>query len=220
MKIFLDTANVATIKQWAPSGLIDGVTTNPTHLAKEGGNPLAIIKEICSILPAGDINVQVTEKSPDALYKQAHEIAKISNNITVKIPCSRDYYPVIKRLVEEGVRVNITLVFSLTQGLFMAKLGVRYISPFVGRLDDAGEEGLELVEELVQMTDLYECKTEILVASVRTVEQINAVVLMGAHVATVSAKLLEQASAHPLTDKGMSLFAADWEKLGARQFPR
>lgn len=219
MKIFLDTADVSAIKKWANTGLIDGITTNPTHLAKQGGDPLAIIKEICQLLPEGDINVQVTEKEPEAVYRQALKIAKLADQITVKIPCSRDYYPIIKRLVAEDIPMNITLVFSLTQGLAMAKLGVTYISPFVGRLEDIGEDGVSLVESLCDMMDVYQFSTEVLVASVRSVAHVEAAIEAGAHVVTLPPELLEKATQHPLTDKGMQLFQADWAKVAGKPFP-
>jgi transaldolase len=131
MKIFLDTANIELIKRWAHSGLIDGVTTNPTHLSKEGGNPTQTVLTICDLLPLGIISVEVTETDPESVYLQAHKIASLSENIAVKIPCHPQYYSVIKKLVEEGISLNITLVFSVVQGLMMAKLGVDYISPLL-----------------------------------------------------------------------------------------
>lgn len=221
MKIFLDTANRSSIKQWAATGIIDGVTTNPTHLSKAGGDPLQVIKEICALLPEGDISVQVTEKDPEAVYQQAKNIAKIAPQVTVKIPCHRDYYPVIRRLAKEGVRINITLLFTLAQGLLVSKMGVRYISPFVGRLDDTNGDGagMGLVDELCCMREKYKFTTQILVGSVRSVEHVQQAILLGADVVTLSADLLVQAATHPLTDKGMALFDADWAKLGVRQFP-
>src|SRR5438477_1214481 len=148
MKIFLDTANTELITRWAQTGLIDGVTTNPTHLSKENTDPTQQILTICDILPTGIISVEITETDPESVYFQARKIASLSDNIAVKIPCHPDYYSIIKKLVEEGITLNITLVFSLTQGLMMAKLGVAYISPFIGRLDDTGADGIELIHNL------------------------------------------------------------------------
>ena len=219
MKIFLDTAHVDTIKQWSTTGLIDGVTTNPTHLSKEGGDPKKIIREICELLPQGDISVQVTEKSPEAVYQQAKVIAKLAPNIVVKVPCSQEFYPVIKKLVEEGVKINITLLFSLVQGLFMGKLGVLYISPFIGRLEDTDADGIALITDLRQMIDQYGFKTQILAASIRSERHLHDVILAGADAATLPVAVLEKASVHPLTDQGRKLFDADWAKLGIRQFP-
>ncbi len=136
MKIFLDTAHVQSIKKLAQTGVIDGVTTNPSHLSKEGGDPVKVVNEICALLPEGEISVEVTEKKPEDVYKQAKKIASLADNVLVKVPCHLVYYPVIKRLVEEDVKLNITLVFSVVQGLMMGKLGVHYISPFIGRWDD------------------------------------------------------------------------------------
>jgi transaldolase len=219
MKIFLDTAHLATIQQWAETGLIDGVTSNPSHLSKEGGDPKKIINDICALLPEGDISVQVTEKSPEAVYKQAKAIAKLAPNIIVKVPCAKEYYPVIKKLVAEGVKVNITLLFTLVQALFMCKLGVRYISPFIGRLDDIDVDGLALIAELRQMIDTYGFETQILAASIRDDRHFHGVILFGADAATVPVTVLEKAATHPLTDQGRALFDADWAKLGIRQFP-
>jgi transaldolase len=220
MKIFLDTANTELIKKWAHTGLIDGVTTNPTHLSKEGNNPTATILAICSILPEGVISVEVVETDPDKIYTQAHAIAALANNIAVKIPCHVEYYPVIRRLINEGITLNITLVFSLTQGLMMAKLGAHYISPFIGRLDDNGSNGIELVEQLRHMLDWYGFEsTQLLAASIRDTTHLEKVINAGADIATVPVAVLEHALTHPLTDAGMAQFLADWKKLNITHFP-
>lgn len=219
MKFFLDTANSQTVATWAATGLIDGITTNPTHLSKEGPNPRTKILELCSILPKGDISVEVTESEPEAIYAQAKKIAALSPQITVKIPCHTPYFPVIKKLVSENVPLNITLVFSVAQGLAMAKLGVKYISPFVGRLDDIKQNGMQLVIDLVNATEHYQFSTQVLAASLRTAEQVQQALIAGAHVLTMPPAVLEAALHHPLTDKGMALFNADWQKLGIKQFP-
>ena len=219
MKIFLDTANSDAIAYWASTGLIDGVTTNPTHLSKENNNPTQLVRTICALLPNGVVSVEILEKDPEAAYNQAKSIAKLAHNIAVKIPCHKQYYGVIKQLVDEGIAVNVTLVFSLSQGLMMAKLGVQYISPFVGRLDDSGIDGLQLVQQLVYMMDYYGFKTQVLAASIRDVAHFEGAVLAGAHVATVPVDVFEKSLEHSLTDKGMAQFLSDWKKLSVEQFP-
>jgi transaldolase len=219
MKIFLDTASVSAIKKWPPTGLIDGVTTNPTHLSREKSAPLAVIQEICKLLPKGAISVEVTESNPDDVYIQARKIASIAKNIVVKIPCHVRYYPVIKKLIAEGIPLNITLVFSLSQGLCMAKLGVTYISPFMGRLRDDGDNPEELIYELRQMLDTYDFETQLLVASVRTLDDITTAIDAAAHAATIPPKLLVTATEHELTEAGMVKFAVDWAHLGVSNFP-
>lgn len=219
MKIFLDTAHVASIQKWASSGLIDGVTTNPSSLSKEGGDPKKHILDICALLPEGDISVEVTETDPHKIYQQAHEIAALADNVVVKVPCHSDYIPVIHRLVSDGIPLNITLVFSLTQALLMCKLQVDYISPFIGRLDDAGSNGLELIENTVIMLDNYEFETQLLAASIRSVDHVNQVIQLGADVITMPVAIFEQLCAHPLTDQGIAKFNQDWQKLGIKQFP-
>jgi transaldolase len=219
MKIFLDTANSDAIARWAPTGLIDGVTTNPTHLSKENNDPTRQVRAICALLPKGVISVEVVETDPEAVYNQAKSIAKLGNNIAVKVPCCKNYYSVIKRLVDDGIAVNVTLVFSLSQGLMMAKLGAHYISPFVGRLDDAGVNGLQLVNQLVYMMDYYKFKTQVLAASIRDVAHFEGAVLAGADVATLPVAVFEESLEHSLTEKGMAQFLSDWKKLSFKQFP-
>lgn len=219
MKIFLDTANVAAIKKWAETGLIDGVTTNPTHLSKEGGDPKKVVLEICNLLPAGEISVEVTQEEPNDVYKQAKIIAALADNILVKVPCHKNYYGIIKKLVEEGVKLNITLVFTLVQGLMMSKLGVQYISPFVGRLDDIDANGIQLLYDLRQMIDMNEFETKILAASLRHERHVHDAILAGVDALTLPIDVFEKCLDHPLTDKGMLLFLADWKKLGVKQFP-
>lgn len=219
MKIFLDTADIKAIERFSPLGLIDGITTNPTHLAQNGGNPTEVIKKICRLLPHGDISVEVTEFEAKAVYQQAHALAKIAKNIVVKIPCHADYYAIINQLVKEGVNLNITLVFTLVQSTFMAKLGVKYISPFVGRWDDIDVEGSELLFEIRSMLDLYNYKTELLAASLRSVRHLHNAILAGADVATLPIDVLEKAMSHPLTNNGIAKFSSDWKKLGIKQFP-
>ncbi len=219
MKIFLDTANSADIKKWSSTGLIDGVTTNPTHLSNEGKDPKKQVLTICSLLPKGEISVEITEKDPEAVYKQAKAIAQLADNILVKVPCHRDYYEVIHRLVNEGVKLNITLVFTLIQGLMMGKLGVQYISPFIGRWDDIDVEGSVLLQEMRYMIDDYGFSTGILAASVRHVRHFHCAINAGADVVTLPISVLEKSIHHPLTNSGIAKFDADWLKLGIKKFP-
>lgn len=219
MKIFLDTADVALIKQWKETDLIDGITTNPTHLSKAGGNPKQQVMAICKLLPKGEISVEITEKEPQAVYKQAKEIAALAKNVLVKIPCHRDYYPVIAALVQEKVNLNITLVFTLIQGLIMAKLGVRYISPFIGRWDDIDQDGASLLYQLRQMLDEYGYETKLLAASLRHTRHIHEAIMAGSDAITIPPDVLEKSVDHVLTNKGIALFDADWKKLGVKSFP-
>ena len=220
MKIFLDTADRRAIKKWAATGIIDGVTTNPSHLSKEGGDPKKVVEEICAMLPEGDISVEVTQTEPEAVYKQAREIAEIADNVVVKIPCHADYYEVIKRLVHEEIEINVTLVFTLIQALIMCKLDVQYISPFVGRWDDIDVDGMNVLYEMREMIDQYGfVETSLLAASLRHVRHLHEAILVGADAATVPVDVLEKVIAHPLTDQGMNKFLADWQKLGIKKFP-
>lgn len=219
MKIFLDTAHIPTIEKWAKTGIINGVTTNPTHLSKEGGDPKEIVREICKLLPQGDISVEVTEREPQAVYAQAMRIAEISDNVLVKVPCHVDYYAVIKKLVEQQIRLNITLVFSLVQSMMMCKLEVEYISPFIGRLDDIGVHGIHQLQQICTMVKMREFYTQVLAASIRSPEHFHDAMMAGADAITLPVDVLEKSVGHPLTDKGIDLFLADWQKLGIRQFP-
>lgn len=219
MNIFLDTADISAIRKWAKTGILDGVTTNPTHLSKVGGDPLAAVKEICALLPEGEISVEVTEQEPEAVYEQAHKIAAIAENVLVKVPCHVKYYEIIDRLQSESVGLNITLVFSIAQGLMMSKLGVTYISPFVGRLDDIEKNGIELVDQLCAMRDAYEFDTGILAASIRNAQRFNEAILADIDAITVPVNVLEEVTQHALTDQGIEKFNEDWAKLGIRNFP-
>jgi transaldolase len=218
MKFFLDTANFEALNKAKKTGLIQGVTTNPTHLSKEGEG-VELVKKIAALLPNCDISVEVTEKTPEAIYNQAKEIANLAPNIVVKIPCYNEYVPVIHTLVQEGIPLNITLLFSVVQGLCMAKLQVKYISPFIGRLDDIDTDGMQLVQDLRTILDTYCFKTQILAASLRSIPDIHQAALAGADIATLPVTIYENMLDHPLTDKGMKLFDQDWQKLGIKKFP-
>jgi len=213
MKIFLDTSNRDFIKKWLPTGLVDGITTNPTNLSKEGSDTKQVLTDIAAMVP-GPVSIEVVEKAPDAVYTQAKQIAALAPNVVVKIPCLPDYLPVIKKLVSEKIKLNITLVFSEVQALAVAKLGVAYISPFAGRWDDIGQEGMELIENLVVVKQNYDFSSEILAASIRTVFQWRQAAMAGADVVTLPPAVFEQGFKHPLTDRGIELFDNDWKKLG------
>lgn len=219
MKIFLDTADVKVIKSWKATGILDGVTTNPTHMSTAGGSPTKTVLEICKLLPKGAISVEVTEKKPELVYKQAKAIAKLAKNVVVKVPCHRDYYEVINKLVKDKIKLNITLVFTLMQGMMMCKLGVKYISPFVGRLDDIDADGIGLVQDLRRTIDWYGYKTELLAASLRNEKHLHDAILAGADIVTIPPVLLEKATEYVLTTKGMKKFDDDWKKLGVSLFP-
>lgn len=219
MKIFLDTADTAIIKKFMPTGLIDGITTNPTNLSATKANPTERILEICKLVPKGQISVEVTELEPEKVYTQAKAIAKLADTIWVKIPCHERYYPIIKKLVDEDVKINITLVFTVLQALMMCKLGVYYISPFVGRWDELDVDGMQFIPEMRQMIDYYEFETKLLAASIRTVQHLHDALMAGADAATIAPDIFEKAIAHHLTDQGIEKFSKDWAKLGISQFP-
>lgn len=223
MHIFLDTADLASIEQAIKTGLISGITTNPTLLSKVGCNNstemVKLLKKICEILDPFDVSIEVTEQEPQAVYEQAKRIADIAPNVVVKIPCSNAYLEVIDKLVQDGIAINITLIFSFVQGLLMCKLGVKYISPFIGRLDDIDTNGLELIEDLKTGIDNYGFETAILAASMRNIRHVHQVALLGADIATIPVDLFEQLLEHPLTANGIKKFESDWKKLGITQFP-
>lgn len=218
MLLFLDTANKSCLEQRIATGLIDGITTNPSLLAQEA-DPLKAIKEICQLLPHGDISVEVTEAEPRALYEQAKRIAALAENIIVKIPCYAPYVPVIEKLVQEEVALNITLVFTPLQGMIMAKLGVMYVSPFVGRLQDANLDGIAVIENMRTLFDLHDIETLILAASMRSQNLVEQALLAGADAVTVPPAIFDQLLDHPLTKKGMETFQNDWQKGGTKIFP-
>ncbi len=211
MKIFLDTANLEEIKKWADRGVIDGVTTNPTLLSKEKGDYKDLLIKICEVVK-GDVSIEVVEKDPEMVFKQALEISRISSNVVVKIPFSEKYLKVISSLVKEGVRINATLIFSLLQALLMAKLNVLYISPFLGRWDDIDVDGLKLLEQLVVLKTKYNFQSKILAASIRNLMHWHYATLLGVDVITLPPRLLDQVMSHPLTTQGIEKFEIDWEK--------
>jgi transaldolase len=215
MKFFLDTADLAEIRRAAEAGLIDGITTNPTLLAKAagaGGNPRDILAEICRTVP-GPISAEVVATEEEAMLGEGRELARIADNIVVKVPLTEPGLHACRRFRAEGIRVNVTLCFSPVQALIAAKAGASYISPFVGRLDDVASDGMELIGQIVQIYHNYDFETEVLVASVRHPQHVVQAALLGADVCTLPAKVLHQLLQHPLTDKGLAGFLGDWQKL-------
>jgi transaldolase len=211
MKIFLDTADVAEIRQYVASGLVDGVTTNPSLAAKTGRDYGDSLKEICSIVP-GSVSAEVLATDFDGMIKEGKAVSKIAKNITIKVPLTWDGLKACKALSGEGLMVNVTLCFSPVQAMMAAKAGASFISPFVGRVDDIGEDGMGLVRDIRAVYDNYGFKTEILAASIRHVMHVRAAALAGADVATLPVEVFQKLLSHPLTDKGLAAFAADAKK--------
>jgi len=212
MKFFIDTANIAEIKEAHAMGMVDGVTTNPSLIAKEGRNFEEVIREISEIVD-GPISAEVIALDAEGMVNEARPLAAISKNIVIKIPMTVDGLKATRRLTDEGVKTNVTLVFSPLQALMAAKAGATYVSPFVGRLDDISQEGLGLIEQLVQIYGNYDFDTEIIVASVRNPLHVLESAMIGADVATIPFKVLAKLAAHPLTDKGIKAFLDDWDKM-------
>jgi transaldolase len=212
MKFFLDTANIEEIRNAAEYGLIDGVTTNPSLVSKEGRPFKDILLEITQIVD-GPISAEVLSTDANGILKEAYELAKLHSNIVVKVPMIKDGMKALKQLSKDGIRTNITLIFSCNQALIAAKLGATYVSPFVGRLDDISEVGMNLVADIVQIFENYAFPTQVLVASCRNPLHIREAALLGAHVATMPFNVLEQLMKHPLTDLGLDRFLKDWEKV-------
>lgn len=212
MKFFLDTGNVDEIKRIVKLGLVDGVTTNPSLIAKEGRDFKQVIQEITGIV-SGPVSAEVISLDVEGMLKEAHDIATWAPNVVIKLPLTEAGLEATHRLAQEGIKTNVTLVFSVAQGLMAAKAGAAFISPFVGRLDDIGVEGLKLVRELRQVLDLYGMKTEIIAASIRNIAHVEQAALAGAHIATIPGSLLPTLWKHPLTDIGIDRFLKDWEKM-------
>ncbi|CUS77812.1 transaldolase [Candidatus Kryptonium thompsonii] len=211
MKIFLDTANLEEIKEAASWGILDGVTTNPSLIAKEKRDFKELIQEICAIVD-GDVSAEVISTDFDGMVKEARELARLADNIVVKIPLIKDGLKAVKFLKSEGIRTNVTLCFSPTQAILAAKAGAYYISPFIGRLDDISSDGMNLVKQIVQIYKNYNFETKVLVASVRHPMHVVEAGLIGADVVTMPFKVLEQMIKHPLTDIGLERFLEDWRK--------
>lgn len=212
MKIFADTANVEDIKRINDLGIIDGVTTNPTLVAREGKDWESVEKQICEIVD-GPVSAEVTASEATAMVEQARELSKWADNIVVKIPMTAEGLKAVKVLSQEGIKTNVTLVFSAMQGLLAAKAGATYVSPFLGRLDDIGADGVELVQKLRQIFDNYGYRTEIIAASIRNYQHVEQVALAGCDIATIPAKILVKLWNHPLTDQGLAAFERDWAEF-------
>lgn len=210
MKIFLDTAEVADVRRYAAWGIVDGVTTNPSLIAKSGRVFEEVVAEICSIVD-GPVSAEVTALDAEGMVRQGLELAKLHKNVVIKVPLIPEGLKATKELTRRRIRTNVTLCFSLTQALLAAKAGATMVSPFVGRLDDVGVKGMELIEEIVQAFSNYDVATEVLVASVRGVEHVKQAALLGAHIVTLPPKILDQMVSHHLTDKGLAQFLKDWE---------
>lgn len=211
MKFFIDSANIDHIKEAASYGLLDGVTTNPSLVAKEGKNFIELLNEIVKIVD-GPISAEVVSTDYNGILKEAKELAKIHKNIVIKVPLIKEGIKAVKTLSDEGIKTNVTLCFSATQAILAAKAGATYISPFVGRLDDISHDGMELISQIVQIYNNYDFDTQVLVASIRHPLHIVDAGLMGAHVCTIPFDVIERLFKHPLTDIGLEKFLSDWKK--------
>jgi len=211
MKFFIDTANIDEIKEAHAMGMVDGVTTNPSLIAKEGRVFEEVIREISEIVD-GPISAEVISLDAEGMVKEARELAKIHKNIVIKVPMTVEGLKATRKLTDEKIKTNVTLVFSPLQALMAAKAGASYVSPFVGRLDDISQDGMQLIEQIVEIFANYAYETEIIVASVRNPLHVLDSALAGADIATIPFNVLSKLAAHPLTDKGLKAFLADWEK--------
>ncbi|MCS7312548.1 MAG: fructose-6-phosphate aldolase [Acidobacteria bacterium] len=213
MRIFLDTANVDEIRRLAATGVIDGVTTNPTLLAQQGGDPLAVLKEICTIVQ-GDVSAEVVATQHEEMIAEARRLAALDPHIVVKIPMTAEGLRSIRVLSREGIRVNTTLIFTPIQALLAAKAGAYIVSPFVGRLDDIAHRGMQVIRQTVAIFRNYQVKTQVLVASIRHPLHVLEAARLGADIATMPTKVFEQLLKHPLTDIGLERFLKDWQSAG------
>lgn len=216
MKFFVDTADVKEIGELAATGLLDGVTTNPTLIAKSGRDFVEVITEIAGLV-SGPVSAEVVSTDFDGMVREGEKLAKIAKNIAIKVPLTMDGLKACKHFTSKGIMVNVTLCFSAAQAILAAKAGATFVSPFVGRLDDIGQSGMQLISDICTIYSQYDdFKTEVLVASVRSPQHVVDAALMGAHVATLPPAVLKQLVAHPLTDKGLATFLADWQKTGQK----
>ena len=215
MKFFIDSADIEEIRQANKKGWVDGVTTNPTLIAKNGKDFHETIKEICKEV-SGPVSAEVISTNAEEMFKEGLTLAKLADNVVVKIPLIEEGLIAVKKLAAEGIQTNVTLVFNPLQALLVAKAGGTMVSPFVGRLDDIGQNGMAMVEEIIQIFRNYDFTTEVLVASVRGPLHIEQAALMGADIVTVPYKVMQSMTQHPLTDKGLKMFMDDWNKLGKK----
>jgi transaldolase len=211
MKFFIDTANINEIKQGVEMGMVDGVTTNPSLIAKENKPFEAIITEICQIVD-GPISAEVVSLDTEGMVGEARKLAAINDNIVVKVPMTTEGLKAVRRLAAEGIKTNVTLVFSTAQALLAAKAGATYVSPFVGRLDDIGVSGMDLIQDIMTVYGNYGYESEVIVASIRSPQHVVDAALIGADIATIPFKVIAQLAKHPLTDIGIEQFLADWDK--------
>ncbi len=211
MKFFIDTGNIDEIKRGLEMGMVDGVTTNPSLIAKESKPFEEILKEICSIVD-GPVSAEVVSLDAEGMVEEARQLVKIADNIVIKVPMIVEGLKAVKKLTAEGIKTNVTLIFSSSQALLAAKAGASFVSPFVGRLDDISQQGMDLVGDIMTVYENYGYNSEVIVASVRNPLHVMDAALIGADIATIPLKVIEQLAKHPLTDKGMAQFLADWEK--------
>ena len=210
MKIFMDTANVDEIKQYVDWGVVYGVTTNPSLIAKSGRTQAEVIPEIAALV-SGPVSAEVISTECAGMIEEARKLAKIAENVVIKIPCIPEGLKAVKILSAEGIKTNVTLVFSMSQALLAARAGATFVSPFIGRLDDIGQDGVQLVDNIVKSFKLYGIETEVIAASIRNIEHVEKVMLTGCQIATIPTKVLAQMINHQLTDKGLALFMADYQ---------
>lgn len=210
MKIFMDTANVDEIKQYVDWGVVYGVTTNPSLIAKSGRTQAEVIPEIAALV-SGPVSAEVISTECAGMVEEARKLAKIAGNVVIKIPCIPEGLKAVKILSAEGIKTNVTLVFSMSQALLAARAGATYVSPFIGRLDDINQDGVKLVDNIVKAFKLYGIETEVIAASIRNIEHVEKVMLTGCQIATIPTKVLAQMINHPLTDKGLAQFMADYQ---------
>ena len=219
MKFFVDSADIKQIEDLMPTGLIDGVTTNPSLIAKNGDDMAKTIRDICALV-SGPVSAEVTATDSDKMLEEGQYLASLAKNVTIKVPLTINGLKTCKALRAQGTQVNVTLCFSATQALLAAKAGASFISPFVGRLDDIGEKGMDLIEDIVVIYENYGFETEVLVASVRSKQHVIDAAIIGAHVATLPPKVIYELYEHPLTDKGLKAFLDDWNKTGQSILPK
>ncbi len=219
MKFFVDTADIKQIEELIPTGFVNGVTTNPSLIAKNGDDMAKTIKAICSIV-SGPVSAEVTATDYDTMMQEGEYLASLAKNVAVKVPLTPSGLRACKTLREREILVNVTLCFSAAQALLAAKAGASFISPFVGRLDDLGENGMDLIEDIVDIYENYDFNTEVLVASVRSQQHIIDAAVIGAHVATLPPKVIHELYNHPLTEKGLNAFLDDWKKTGQSILPK
>ncbi len=216
MKFFVDTADINEIRDLAATGMLDGVTTNPTLVAKSGRDFFDVLKEICAVVH-GPVSAEVTATDTAGMIKEGEKLARIADNITIKVPMTWDGLKACRHFTSKNIMVNVTLCFSAEQALLAAKAGATFVSPFVGRLDDIGQDGMQLIADICQIYKQYpNLKTEVLVASIRSAKHITDAAKLGAHVATIPPSVLRGLIQHPLTDKGLAAFLSDWQKTGQK----